>query len=207
MKVSALAAALAVLAALDCGTQKPADRSTTVANQAAATPQQVVLETSRGTIVLELDQQRAPKSVANFLLLVRGRFYDGLVFHRVKPDFMVQAGYVTADMRRRATTRPPIYNEADNGLRNLRGTLAMARTSYPHSATTEFFINVVDNPKLDYSAPTDAGYGYAVFGRVVEGMDVVDAIAATPTTRREDFADWPSQPVTIRRAFLRGPSP
>lgn len=160
-----------------------------------------------GRILLELDPTHAPKSVANFLVLVKGGFYDGLVFHRVKPNFMVQAGYVTVDIRRRATTRPPIYNEADNGLKNLRGTLAMARTSYPHSATTEFFINVVDNAMLDFTAPTDAGFGYAVFGRVLEGMDVVDVIAHTPTTHHDEFADWPVRPITIRQARVEVPAP
>jgi cyclophilin family peptidyl-prolyl cis-trans isomerase len=161
-----------------------------------------VLETSVGRITLELEPDKAPKTVANFLLLVRGGFYDGLVFHRVKPNFIVQAGYVTADLRRRATTRPPVYNEADNGLKNVRGAVAMARTSYAHSATTEFFVNVADNAKLDFVAPTDAGFGYAVFGRVIGGMSAVDTIAATPTARHDEFADWPVRPITIIRASI-----
>lgn len=161
----------------------------------------VVFETSKGQIVLELYRKRAPQSVANFLLLVRGGFYDGLTFHRVRPGFMIQAGYIAADGQRRATNRPPIQNEADNGLKNLRGTLAMARTSFPHSATTEFFVNVVDNPRLDYSSPTVEGFGYAVFGRVVKGMETVDAITAVPTVRRDEFEALPTQPIVITRAY------
>ena len=193
---------LRVLTALAmAGCAAPGGERHPAAQESSAHPR-VDFETSRGRIVLELDPQRAPKTVANFLLLVRSGFYNGLVFHRVKPNFMVQTGYVTADLRRRATTRPPIYNEADNGLKNVRGAVAMARTSYAHSATTEFFIDVVDNAKLDFTAPSDAGFGYAVFGRVVDGMSVVDVIAKSPTTRYDEFADWPVQPVTIVRAWV-----
>lgn len=189
------------LLALGCSSPRAGGQAGQAPVENAPVPR-VTLETSAGKIVIELDPVRAPKSVANYLLLVRGGFYNGLVFHRVKPNFMVQAGYVTSDMRRRAVTRPPIYNEADNGLKNVRGAVAMARTSYPHSATTEFFINVVDNAKLDFTAATDAGFGYAVFGHVVEGLNVVDAIAATPTTHRDEFADWPTRPITIERAYV-----
>ena len=192
--------ALAAAACVGQSGERAPDAGTKMA--AADTLPHVVLETTKGRIVLELDQRRAPTTVENFLVLVRGGFYTGLVFHRVKPNFMIQAGYVTADLQRRATTRPPIYNEADNGLHNVRGALAMARTSYPNSATTQFFINLVDNPTLDFKAPTDEGFGYAVFGRVIEGMNVVDAIGALPTKRVQDFPNWPVQPVTITRAYV-----
>jgi cyclophilin family peptidyl-prolyl cis-trans isomerase len=199
----ALLVGIVTLAAAAC-TGRAADHASdqTAKAPGADTLPHVVLETTKGRIVLELNARRAPKSVENFLILVRGGFYNGLVFHRVKPNFMIQAGYVTADLRRRAVTRPPIYNEADNGLHNVRGALAMARTSYPNSATTQFFINLVDNPTLDYKAPTDEGFGYAVFGHVIEGMNVVDAIGALPTTRRDEFPNWPVQPVTITRAYV-----
>lgn len=191
-----------LMALLGAGCQTPVPERGPASASATTPPIRVTLETTAGTIVLDLDSLRAPKSVANFLVLVRGRFYDGLVFHRVKPRFIVQAGYVTAGLVRRATNRPPIYNEADNGLKNVRGAVAMARGPFPQSATTEFFIDVADNAALDFRAPTDEAYGYAVFGHVLEGMSVVDAIASAPTTRRAEFADWPVRPVVIQRAYV-----
>jgi len=163
----------------------------------------VVLETTKGRIVMELDREKAPVTVANFLAHVRAGFYDGLIFHRVEPGFVIQAGYYTPDGRRARTSADPIPNESENGLSNLRGTVAMARTDYPHSATTQFFINLADNRKLDRDQYQD-GWGYAVFGRVIEGMDVVDSIAAVPTTREFGQNYWPVDPVVITKAYVQG---
>ncbi len=162
----------------------------------------VRMETSEGTIVLELDRARAPLTVDNFLRYARDGFYDGTLFHRVIRGFMIQGGGYTTDFRKKPT-RPPIRNEADNGLKNLRGTIAMARTSNPHSATAQFFINVVDNGFLDFVSPDARGWGYAVFGRVVEGMDVVDRIQHLATGPGGPFArDVPRRPVLIRRVTV-----
>lgn len=161
----------------------------------------VVLDTSLGSITLELFADAAPASTKNFLGYVERGFYDGTVFHRVIPGFMVQGGGFTDDMVRKPT-RDPITNEADNGRVNQRGTLAMARTSDPHSATAQFFINVVDNDFLNHSGKTPRGWGYAVFGRVTAGMDVVDAIAAVQTGRANGMSDVPLEPVIIRKAQL-----
>jgi peptidyl-prolyl cis-trans isomerase B (cyclophilin B) len=135
-----------------------------------------LLETTSGEILLELFADRAPVTVENFLRYVDSGFYDNTIFHRVLKDFMIQGGGLTLRLEEKAAAAP-IKNEADNGLSNKRGTLAMARTADPHSASAQFFINLVDNQDLDYSAPTAEGYGYAVFGQVAEGMDVVDKIA------------------------------
>ncbi len=169
----------------------------------AAELPRVILETSRGDITVELHAEQAPKSVANFLEYVRAGFYDGTIFHRVIPGFMVQGGGFTADMTRK-DTGDPIENEAANGLANARGTLAMARTSNPHSATAQFFINVVDNAFLDHQSPTPRGWGYAVFGRVVEGMEVVDAIAESPTGRTGGMSDVPIEAIVIKHAREAG---
>ncbi len=163
----------------------------------------VVLETNMGTVAMQLDPEKAPETVANFLLHVRSKFYDSLTFYRVKSGFMIQAGLLTADGRERTSPAWPVANEGDNGLKNVRGAVAMARTGDAHSAKTDFFINHVDNPDLDFKDKTAAGWGYAVFGRVIEGMDVVDAIAAVPTTRRGRRADIPVDPVIISQAYLR----
>jgi cyclophilin family peptidyl-prolyl cis-trans isomerase len=162
----------------------------------------VVLETTAGDIVLELDREKAPATVANFLAHVRAGFYDSLIFHRVEPGFVIQAGYYRPDGRRLTSSAEPIMNESENGLSNLRGTVAMARQDYPHSATSQFFINLVDNQKLDPDQFHD-GWGYAVFGRVTQGMDVVDAIAAMPTTPRNRENFWPIEPVMIEQAVIR----
>ena len=167
------------------------------AQQTAANPQ-VVLETSKGTIVLELDPDKAPKTVENFLGYVESGFFDGTVFHRVIPDFMVQGGGYTPDGGKKPT-RDPIANEADNGLENVRGTVAMARTNDPHSATAQFFINTVDNAYLNHRGKDAAGWGYAVFGKVVEGLDVVDAIAAVETR-----GSAPVEPVVITKVRVKG---
>lgn len=160
---------------------------------ASAAPQ-VVMETSMGTIVLELNEQKAPQTVENFLHYVRDDFYEGTVFHRVIDGFMIQGGGFTWNFQQKPT-RAPIPNEADNGLKNTRGTIAMARTADPHSATAQFFINVTDNPSLDH--PNPDGWGYTVFGRVIEGMDVVDAIARVPTTSRQGHQNVPVESVVI----------
>lgn len=155
----------------------------------------VLMETTLGAIRIELDAQKAPLSVQNFLDYVKSGFYKGTIFHRVIPGFMIQGGGFTAD-RKMKETKAPIRNEAGNGLKNDRGTIAMARTANPDSATAQFFINVVNNDSLNRPSPD--GYGYAVFGRVVEGMDVVDKIAATPTRAvNMIFQNLPVTPVVI----------
>lgn len=164
----------------------------------AAVAQTVTLETSKGNIVIELYPDKAPKTVANFLAYVQAGFYDGTIFHRVIPGFMIQGGGFTADMTKK-DTREPIQNESDNGLSNSRGTIAMARTSAPHSATAQFFINSVDNKGLDHGE-TAQGWGYAVFGKVTEGMDVVDAISAVATAEKNGMRDVPVEPVVIQKA-------
>ena len=173
--------------------------STLVPRNAAAADPRLQIVTSAGTIVVLLDAARAPKSVANFVQYAKSGFYTSTVFHRVIPGFMIQGGGFTADMREKPT-RAPIALESRNGLRNLRGTLAMARTSDPNSATSQFFINLVDNPALDY--PGADGNGYAVFGRVVAGMDVVDRIAATPTHDFGPYQNVPQQPVLIQSVSI-----
>ncbi len=158
---------------------------------------QVRLETSAGVIVVALDEESAPVTVANFFQYVAEGHYDGTIFHRVKRKFMIQGGGFTADMTPKKT-REPIINEASNGLKNKRGTIAMARQNNPNSATAQFFINQVDNGYLDYVEGRNPGY--AVFGAVVEGMDVVDAIAGVDTTTKESFENVPVEPVVIKSA-------
>jgi peptidylprolyl isomerase/peptidyl-prolyl cis-trans isomerase B (cyclophilin B) len=161
----------------------------------------VQIETSQGNITVELAADKAPISVDNFLSYVRAGFYDGTVFHRVIPDFMIQGGGMLADLQEKPT-HPPIPNEAANGLKNLRGTLAMARTDDPHSASAQFFINVADNAFLDHREESIEGWGYAVFGKVVAGMEVADAIAAVPRGNVGPHEDVPLQPVLIKRVVL-----
>jgi peptidyl-prolyl cis-trans isomerase A (cyclophilin A) len=150
---------------------------------------QVVLKTTKGDIVLELDAAKAPLTVQNFLAYVDVKFYDGTIFHRIIPGFMIQGGGLTPDFVEKPA-KPPIRNEAGNGLKNNRGSIAMARMQDLNSATCQFYINHVDNPNLDTMK-------YAVFGRVIKGMDVVDAIAAVPTGTIKGYADAPRQPITI----------
>ena len=152
-----------------------------------------------GVITLELDQDKAPQSVTNFLSYVQNGHYDNTVFHRVIKNFMIQGGGFEPGMKQKGT-QSPITNEADNGLKNARYTVAMARTSDPHSATAQFFINTVDNDFLDFKAPTAQGWGYAVFGKVVKGQEVVDAIKALPTTRKGFHDDVPREDVVIEKA-------
>ena len=158
----------------------------------------VIMETSMGTIELELDSEKASVTVANFVEYALDGHFDGTVFHRVIPGFMIQGGGLTSNGAEKST-RGPIVLESSNGLRNVRGTIAMARTSVPDSATSQFFINLVDNSFLDYSTSND---GYAVFGRVVEGLDVVDAIAGVRTSSRGPYDDWPVQDVVIQEVTV-----
>lgn len=166
--------------------------------QATSDPR-VLLSTSLGDITLELDADKAPVSAQNFLDYVSSGHFDGTTFHRVIPGFMIQGGGFTPDMVQKPTNAP-IPNEADNGLRNSRGTIAMARTSDPNSATSQFFINVADNAFLDHKAKTVQGWGYAVFGSVVDGFDVVDQIVQVPTGQHGPHSDVPVDPVTIDKA-------
>lgn len=168
----------------------------------AGTPNpRVALDTSKGRIVLELDAGKAPKTVANFLQYVKSGHYNGVIFHRVMDGFMIQTGGFTADMTQKPT-KAPIQNEADNGLRNDRGTIAMARTGDPHSASAQFFINTVDNSALNHKSKTPPGWGYAVFGKVVEGMDVVDQISKVATGSKSGHQNVPVEPVTIKKATV-----
>jgi peptidyl-prolyl cis-trans isomerase B (cyclophilin B) len=155
----------------------------------------------RGIIMLELEQEKAPNTVANFVDYVKKGHYDGTIFHRVIKGFMIQGGGMTPDMKQK-TTGKPINNEADNGLKNAPYTVAMARTNDPHSATAQFFINVADNAFLNFTAPTPGGWGYAVFGKVVSGQEIVDAIKAVPTGRRSFHGDVPTNDVIIEKAVL-----
>ena len=168
------------------------------ADQPVGNPK-VVLETSRGKIVIELYLQKAPETVVNFLDYVDAKFYDGTIFHLVIPNFMIQGGGFTSDMKRKPG-KGPIKNEADRGLKNDRGTIAMARTGDPHSATAQFFINSANNDFLDHKNKTQQGWGYAAFGKVIEGMKVVDAISAVKTTKRGGYRDVPVEPVVIKSA-------
>ena len=183
MKLAKLLAAALAAVALSVGAQAPAPR--------------VAFDTSEGRIVVELAPQAAPKTVDNFLSYVKSGHYDGTVFHRVIPGFMIQGGGFTADMKEKPT-HGTIPLESRNGLKNERGTLAMARRADPDSASAQFFINLVDNGRLDY--PNPDGNGYAVFGKVVEGMDVVDKIKATPTDNRGSHQNVPVTPITIKTA-------
>ena len=163
---------------------------------------QVTINTSKGTIVLELYPDDAPKTVANFLDYARWGHYNGTIFHRVIPDFMIQGGGYTPEMNQKLTEMP-IQNEADNGLKNDRGTVAMARTQDPHSATAQFFINTKNNTFLNHTSKTPQGWGYTVFGRVIKGMDVVDAISKVKTGTRGSMSDIPVEPVIITKMTVK----
>jgi len=169
---------------------------TAVTTAAAGDNPRVILETTKGQIVLELYPAKAPDTVKNFLAYVDAGFYNGTIFHRVIPGFMIQGGGFTRDMQQKPT-RPPIKNEADNGLKNERGTIAMARTQDPNSATAQFFINSVDNTFLNFTEKTTQGWGYAVFGKVVQGMETVDAISETKTGPKGMHRDVPGEPILI----------
>jgi peptidyl-prolyl cis-trans isomerase B (cyclophilin B) len=159
----------------------------------------VTLETSHGNIVIKLNDEKAPETVKNFLNYVNDGFYDGTIFHRVIPNFMIQGGGFMPGMVQKRT-EDPVKNEADNGLKNDRGTIAMARTNDPQSATAQFFINHNDNDFLNHTTPTGTGWGYCVFGKVIDGMDSVDAIAAVSTGNEGGHADVPNETVTINKA-------
>jgi len=167
----------------------------------AADNPRVRLETGLGDIVVELYPEKAPKTVENFLQYVKDGHYDGTIFHRVIDGFMIQGGGFTRDMVQKPT-RGPVMNEADNGLRNAVGTIAMARTNDPHSATAQFYINVANNSALDFREKTPRAWGYAVFGRVVKGMDTVGKIKSVPTTSVGHYQDVPREPIVIRKATL-----
>ncbi|MFC1825603.1 peptidylprolyl isomerase [Thermodesulfobacteriota bacterium] len=163
---------------------------------------QAIMETSKGTIVLELFPDDASETVENFMKYVRSGHYDGTIFHRVIPNFMIQGGGLTPDMKKK-TTFLPIKNEADNGLKNGRGTVAMARTRDPHSATDQFFINTKSNSFLDHTMKSTRGWGYAVFAKVVKGMDVVDAISKVKTAKKGMRGDVPVEPVLIIKMTIK----
>ena len=161
----------------------------------------VEMETSKGKFVIELFPEKAPETVKNFLNYVEAKFYDGTIFHRVIPNFMIQGGGFTSDMKKKSAGTP-IKNEADNGLKNERGTIAMARTGDPHSATAQFFINSVNNDFLNHKGKTQQGWGYVVFGKVIKGMDVVDAISSAKTVTRGGYQDIPAETIEIRSAIV-----
>ncbi len=161
----------------------------------------VKLTTNFGDITLELNADKAPITVANFLQYVESGFYDGVIFHRVIDGFMIQGGGFDANMKQKST-KDEIKNEADNGLSNDKYTIAMARTSIPDSASSQFFINIADNDFLNHTAPTSSGWGYCVFGKVVEGMDVVDKIAGVATTSKVGHRDVPVESVSIEKAIV-----
>ena len=185
-----------------CGASEPGKQTASTAPAAGqpANPR-VLIETSKGNITVEVVPGQAPQSAGNFINYVKTGFYDGLAFHRVIPNFMVQTGGMTPDMTEKPKNAP-IQNEADNGLKNLRGTLAMARTGEPHSASSQFFINVADNAFLNHRGKSFEGWGYAVFGQVVDGMDVVDAIVSAPRGNRGPHGDVPVEPVVMKRVTL-----
>ncbi|MCC6474615.1 MAG: peptidyl-prolyl cis-trans isomerase [Burkholderiales bacterium] len=176
-----------------------------LAGAALAQNPQVELRTSRGAVLIELYPDKAPRTVANFLQYVKSGFYDGTVFHRVIDGFMIQGGGFEPDMKQKAT-REPIQNEASNRLPNITGSIAMARTSDPNSASAQFFINLRSNTFLNFKEPTPQGYGYAVFGQVVRGMEVVNEIAKVRTGPRGPHGDVPLEPVVIQSAAVLQPA-
>jgi len=177
---------------------------TSMGQESAVSNPQVVMETSKGEIVLELYPDKAPLTVKNFLDYIDAGFYSGTVFHRVIPGFMLQGGGFSRDMQKKSTLIP-VKNEAFNGLKNDRGTIAMARTQDPHSASSQFFINTVDNAFLNHKSQTTAGWGYAVFGKVIKGMEVVDAISKVQTGTQGRFRDVPKTPVEIIKVRRAAP--
>ncbi|WP_318512461.1 peptidylprolyl isomerase [Photobacterium leiognathi] len=161
----------------------------------------IIFTTNVGDITIELNKQKAPVTAKNFLKYCQDGFYEGTIFHRVIKGFMIQGGGYTANMKEKPT-RTPIVNEANRGLKNVIGSIAMARTDAPHSATAEFFINVADNDFLNHTATTNAGWGYAVFGQVTAGMDVVNKIAKVKTTSIRDYEDVPKEPIVIEKVTI-----
>lgn len=195
LRRSFISVAFTLLAALGLNACAGDDK----AEKTATKHPQVLIETNMGNIVVELYPEKAPKTVENFLRYVNEGFYDGTIFHRVIPNFMIQGGGYTPEMNKKIT-HAPIPNEADNGLRNRIGTIAMARTSDPHSATAQFFINVNNNTFLDFREKTPRAYGYAVFGRVIKGMKVVNKIRQVRTGFKDGMKDVPVEPVIIIKA-------
>ncbi|WP_352338940.1 peptidylprolyl isomerase [Psychrobacter sp. 16-MNA-CIBAN-0192] len=161
----------------------------------------VQLDTNMGAIVIELNEEKAPKTVENFLNYVKSGHYDGTIFHRIIDGFMIQGGGMDAEMNEKSTNKP-VENEADNGLKNDAGTIAMARTQDPHSATSQFFVNVKDNDFLNHSGKNMQGWGYTVFGKVTSGMDVIEKMKGVPTGRFGMHADVPKEPVVINSATI-----
>ncbi len=197
-----LGAVLFATTLLAAGPSAAADNSSpTEGKPSMTTDTRVKLQTNHGDIIIELNAEKAPKSSANFVQYVRDGFYDGTVFHRVINNFMIQGGGFEQGMKQK-TTREPVENEANNGLKNDRYTIAMARTSDPHSATAQFFINVADNDFLNHTAPTTNGWGYAVFGKVVEGTETVDKIKVVKTGSRGFHQDVPVEDVVIEKATV-----
>jgi peptidyl-prolyl cis-trans isomerase B (cyclophilin B) len=196
-----VAGALALCLSVAASAPAHAESSSTHKGKSMTTNPRVSMQTSQGTILIELNAEKAPKTVENFLTYVREGFYDGTIFHRVISGFMIQGGGFDANMKQKST-HSPIENEANNGLKNDKYTLAMARTADPHSATAQFFINVADNDFLNFTSPTPNGWGYAVFGQVVDGTDVVDAIKGVKTGNRGFHQDVPVEPVVIEKATV-----
>jgi peptidyl-prolyl cis-trans isomerase A (cyclophilin A) len=180
-----------------------ASKTTATGDGSTAKGTTAIIETTLGSFTVALDPQKAPATVKNFIEYAKAGFYDGTVFHRVIPGFMAQGGGFTSDLQQKPTN-PPVANEAGNGLKNVRGTIAMARTGEVDSATSQFFINVVDNPSLDHVDDSQQGFGYAVFGTVAEGMDVVDKIVAVPTTTVGPLENVPTEPVVIKSVTIGG---
>jgi len=196
--------ALLAVSVSACAAQKEPKAETAPAAQPTATTSsmpRVTLSTNMGDIVVELNPAKAPLSSANFIEYVQSGQYNGTIFHRVIDNFMIQGGGFDQNMQQKPT-RAPIQNEANNGLKNSRGTIAMARTGDPHSASSQFFINVKDNAFLDHTSPTPQGWGYTVFGQVVEGMDVVDKIKVVQTSNMGGHQNVPTQPIVINQAVL-----
>ncbi|TLD72484.1 peptidyl-prolyl cis-trans isomerase [Phragmitibacter flavus] len=178
---------------------KPEEPKTDTTTQPVKGIVKAIIETSKGNLELELDAEKAPLSVQNFVNYVNKGHYNGTIFHRVIPGFMIQGGGFTPDMQQKPTDKP-IQCESKNGLKNAKGTIAMARTNDPHSATTQFFINVKDNASLDF--PSFDGWGYAVFGKVTKGIEVTDAIVASPTTSKGPHSDVPAEAITITKVSI-----
>ncbi|MBV6306560.1 peptidyl-prolyl cis-trans isomerase [Candidimonas humi] len=197
----AFLACTAALALATAGAAQAAPSTTHQGKPAMSTSPKVKLHTNMGDIVIALDAEKAPKTVENFLSYVNEGFYDGTIFHRVINNFMIQGGGFEPGMKQKPT-HAPIDNEANNGLKNDRYTVAMARTADPHSATAQFFINVADNDFLNFTSPTPNGWGYAVFGKVVEGTDVVDRIKAVKTGNKGFHQDVPVEDVVIEKASV-----
>lgn len=200
LRVLSLVCATTLVLSLSGPAQATSSTTTQGQSMSSSTPR-VKLQTNQGEMIIELDAEKAPKTVENFLTYVREGFYDGTIFHRVINNFMIQGGGFDADMKQKQT-HAPVDNEADNKLKNDLYTLAMARTSDPHSATAQFFINTANNDFLNFTSPTPNGWGYAVFGKVVEGTEVVDKIKSVKTGNKGFHQDVPAEDVVIEHASI-----